>query len=200
VLIGSRSALEWYRDAYPVVEADLAPQPWRSLQVLTHAMIGRVPDGVIDRLQDLYLALPPPTYTIKSDGSATLTFTSPDARLYFRARNYHVFTRTADAAGAYRALVQDYPGSPYAEAARYQLGQLELTQAHDPAMAAEQLRSLLEEYPNTAWRDDATYLEARAYDALGDCSTARDLYAAVAQTDANGLEDARARLAALACT
>jgi transglutaminase-like putative cysteine protease len=199
LLTPSRSAVEWYRAAYPVVEADLAPQPWRSLQMLARGVVARIPDGLIDRLQDLYLDLPPPTYTIKSDAPAVLTFTSADARLYFRARNYHVFLRTADAASAYTALVRDYPGSPYAAAARYQLGQLDLTQAHDPATAAQRLRSLLEEHPHTAWRSDATYLEARAYDAIGACSTARDLYAAVAHTDSNGLEDARARLGALAC-
>jgi transglutaminase-like putative cysteine protease len=199
LLGASRSEVDWYRAAYPVVQADVPAEPWRTLHALARAIVARVPDAAIDRLQDLYLALPLPTYTTKGEVPTALTFTAPDARLYFRARNYHAFLRTADAQAAYRALLRDYPGSSYADDARYQLGQLDLTQAHDPAAAVQQLQMLLDEHPSTAWRGDATYLEARAYQALGTCGPARALYTAVAQTDANGVEDARARLASLAC-
>jgi transglutaminase-like putative cysteine protease len=189
----SRSDLDWYRAAYPVVEADVPPQPWRSVS----GLVRRLPDGVIDRFQDLYLALPPPTYTTKTGMS--LSFANPDARLYFRARNYHVVQRTADAAAAYQALLRDYPASQYADDARYELGQLDLTQMHDGSAAARQFESLLDQHPDTAWRGDAVYMKARALEADGACGAARDLYMAVAQGESNGLEDARARLAGLSC-
>ena len=189
----SRSELDWYRAAYPVVEADVPPQPWRTVS----GLVRRLPDGVIDRLQDVYLMLPPPTYTTR--GGASLSFAGPDGRLYYRARNYHVFQRTAEAAAAYAQLARDYPASPFVDSARYELGQLELTQAHDPAAAAEQFESLIRAHPDTAWRGDATYLQARALEASGACGQARDLYMAVAEGESNGLEDARARLAGLSC-
>jgi hypothetical protein len=189
----SRSEVDWYRAAYPVVESDVPPQPWRTVA----GLVRRLPDGVIDRFQDLYLMLPPPTYTTKA--GAALSFGSPDGRLYFRARNYHVFQRTAEAAAAYSQLVRDYPASPFVDSARYELGQLDLTQAQDPAAAAGQFASLLQVHPDTPWRGDATYLQARALEASGACGPARDLYMTVAAGDSNGLEDARARLATLAC-
>jgi TolA-binding protein len=128
-----------------------------------------------------------------------MSFATPDARLYFRARNYHIFLRTGDASAAYAQLVRDYPDSPFVDDARYELGQLDLTQARDPSAAARQFQSLLDAHPDTAWRGDATYLEARALEASGACGPARDLYAEVARGDSNGLEDARARLARPAC-
>jgi Transglutaminase-like superfamily len=189
----SRSEVDWYRAAYPVVEADVPPQPWRSVS----GLVRRLPDGLIDRFQDLYLTLPPPTYTTKAGTS--LSYASPDGRLYFRARNYHVFQRTADAAAAYAQLVRQYPDSPFVDSARYELGQLDLTQAHDPSGAVGQFQSLLDGHPDSAWRGDATYLQARALEASGACGPARDLYAEVAQGESNGLEDARTRLAGLSC-
>jgi tetratricopeptide (TPR) repeat protein len=193
----SRSEIDWYRAAYPVVEADPPAQPWRAVLDLVRGVLARLPDAAIDRVQDLYLSLPPPTYTAKSD--APLTFTSPDARLYFRARNYHVFLRTAEASAGYAQLVRDYPDSPYVDDARYQLGQLDLTQARDAWEAARELQSLLDSDPETPWRGDARYLQARALDFGGQCALARDLYAEVAQGESNGLEDARARLGSLVC-
>jgi hypothetical protein len=189
----SRSEVEWYRAAYPVVESDVPPQPWRTVA----ALVRRLPDGLIDRFQDMYLLLPPPTYTTRA--GASLSFGSPDGRLYFRARNYHVFQRTAEAAAAYSQVMREYPDSPFVDSARYELGQLDLTQAHDPSAAAGQFQALIQAHPETAWRGDATYLQARALEASGACGPARDLYMAVAEGASNGLEDARARLARLSC-
>jgi transglutaminase superfamily protein/tetratricopeptide repeat protein len=189
----SRSAVDWYRAARPVVESDPPREPWRTL----HALMARLPDPLADRLQDVYLSLPPPTYLTRD--RATLSFAGPDGQLYYRARNYHAFQRTAEATSAYQQLLREYPTSAFADDARYELGVLDLTQAHDPRGAAQQLQSLLNSDPATPWRDDATYLQARAYEASGECAPARQLYTQISQGESNGLEDARARLSTLAC-
>jgi hypothetical protein len=205
LLDASRASATWYTGAHAVVERGSSAGPKQMLQRLLHELVAGLPDWLADGLQDLYLDLPPPTYMLKPavEGQAPQTvfdsFLTPDSRLYFRARNYHVFQRTDEAAAAYAQLLEAYPESRYADDARYELGLLELTQAGDPTESAVQFQALLTEYPATDWRDDATYLEARSYEAVGDCEPARALYQQVSQSDSNGLEDARARLQSSAC-
>jgi tetratricopeptide (TPR) repeat protein len=200
LLAGSRASSEWYRDAR--VQILRGPERWKRgmprLTYLRQAGIRRLvavtPAWAIDALQDAYLRLPPPP-----PSDHRFIRDTPEYRLFYRARNYHVFRRGEAAAGAYAALLRDYPGSDLADDALYELGRLRLLELGDAPGALSALETLLAAHPRTPWADDATYFAARARETLGDCAGAARLYREVAEGQSNGMEDARARLARLAC-
>jgi tetratricopeptide (TPR) repeat protein len=195
----SRTKSEWYRNAQVYLTlgtktSDLSDLLRSTLRVVATS----IPDWLVDRLQDLYVLLPPPSYTTTA-GTSFDDYSTPDGRQFFKARNFHVFLRTGEAESAYKELLRRYPESKHADAALYNLGLLELTQRRDPASALATLRILLEQHPDTGWASDARYLLARAYEESDDCYSAVRLHQGISTSSANGMEDARARLSRLKC-
>ncbi len=204
----SRAQPSWYADA-TVFSEPIPPssQPGvrGRLAGAASAVASAAPGWLMDRLQDLYLLLPPPRYTgyvDGPDGAHTKPFedyTAADARRFFRARNLQLFQRPADAADAYRALIRHGPSGEYADDARYELGLLELTLQNRPDAAVRTLDRLLTVTPGTPWAGEATHLEARAFIDLGQCPRATPLLEGLAGTIAAAAEDARQQLAGGPC-
>jgi hypothetical protein len=200
LLAGSRTSATWYRDAR--VQVVRGPERRkRGMPILTYLrqagirrLVALTPAWAIDRFQDVYLRLPtPPPVDHRFDRD------SPESRLFFRARNYHLFGRGPAAAAAYETLLRDHPEGPHVDDTLYELGRLRLLVLADARGALASFETLLATHPETPWAGDATYFAGRARDALGDCAGAARLYRKVADGSSNGMEDARARLARLAC-
>jgi hypothetical protein len=191
----SRNAADWFARARPVAEA--APDRVDEiLEGLVHEVVFRAPDVLVHALQDVYLRLPPRTYDAQN------YFSAPDAadtRLYLRARHLHVFGRAADADAAYRDLLARFPDSDYVDDARYNRALLLLSERAEPVTAVAELETLRAQRPDSLWFGESTYLLARAEEAAGACSSAAALYGEVSRGKTNGQEDARRRLATLAC-
>lgn len=202
----TREDPSWYRDAEPVSLQDSDSGLPGSLGALLDETVKHTPRWLVNRLQDLYLMLPPPTYhvtrgdTVNPDGAVFEDYSAPDGQLYFAARNYQIFLRPGKARHAYRRLLARYPTSQYADDALYHLGVLDLTERYRPRDAVTDFVTLLDDYPSSPWRDDATYLQARAYEAAGDCAAAVAGYERTSVTESNGRDDARTRLANLSCS
>jgi len=200
LLTGSRASADWYRHAR--VQILRGPERRkRGMPILTYLrqagirrLVALTPAWVMDALQDLYLRLPPPR-----PSDHRFAQDSPEYRLFFRARNYHVFRRGTAAESAYAALLRDYPLSEHADDVLYELGRLRLLELGDAKGGLASLETLLATHPGTPWADDARYFAARARERLGDCAGAARLYREVADGLSNGMEDARARLARLPC-
>ena len=200
LLAGSRASAEWYRDAR--VQIFRGPERRkRGMPILTYLrqagirrLVALTPAGVTDALQDLYLRLPPPR-----PSDHRFPQDSPEYRLFFRARNYHLFRRGRAAEAAYEALLRDHPKGEHTDDVLYELGSLRLLELGDAKGGLATLETLLATHPRTPWADDATYFAARARQALDDCTGAARLYREVADGLSNGMEDARARLARLPC-
>ena len=191
----SRTRPEWYRNARAFT---LERRRSGLIRSMVRGLLTLTPEWLVDRFQDLYLLLPPPRY-ITTDGKLFEDYSASDSRLFFRARNYHVFLRTLQAESAYEELLRRYPESRYVDDSLYDLGLLALTQRQDHTSALARFRALLTAFPTTAWADEAAYFQARAYERAGDCDSAATLYRAVVARGRNGLEDARARLARFRC-
>ncbi|MBV9582066.1 MAG: tetratricopeptide repeat protein [Chloroflexi bacterium] len=190
----------WYQHAQPVAVVD-SNASWRRRLVATAAdALASLPDGVVDRIQDGYLRLPPPQY-VESDGQVFDDYRAPGHRLFFEARNYHLFGRTQDAVRTYLQVAAQYPNSSDADDAIYEVGQLSLSTQVDPRGAIRNLDQLQREYPDTNWMTQAKFLEAWAYDLMGECSDARPLYQAVEDVgrETNGAARAELRLQTLSC-
>jgi hypothetical protein len=194
----SRAEPAWYRGADPVEVREVTADPLEAAASAIGRALAALPAWAVDRLQDLYLSLPPPRY-VDVDGQVFEDYRTPDRRLFYAARNYQVFLRTAEAKAAYAGLLAQYPDSPYADDALYQTGLLELTQNGRPREAALTMETLGSRYPSSPWKGEAAFFQARALEAAGECARAKALYQEVARSDANGMEDARARLERLHC-
>jgi Transglutaminase-like superfamily/Tetratricopeptide repeat len=198
----SRARPEWYQHATVFFTLDEAASP-PGFMGRTRQWIQRLarhaPDRALDVVQDLYLRLPPPSWPLIPEGDGETTGTEARS-LYFRGRNYQLFLRAREAERAYRTLVDRYPSSRYADDALYQLGLVELTLRGDPAAALATLDTLRERHADSPWVRDARYLQARAHEAAGRCSTAARLYREIGEGDGNGREDARMRLGQLPCS
>jgi tetratricopeptide (TPR) repeat protein len=200
LLTGSRASADWYRDAR--VQLLRGPERRkRGMPILTYLrqagvrrLVALTPAWVIDALQDLYLRLPPPRQSDHRFAQG-----SPEYRLFFRARNYHVFRRARAAEAAYEAILRTYPEGGHTDDVLYELGHLRLLELGDARGGLASLETLLATHPGTPWAEDARYFSARAREALGDCLGAARLYREAAGGLSNGLEDARARLARLPC-
>jgi hypothetical protein len=201
LLKGSRADPEWYRNTEVTVtlgnggsEPDQASTFGRF-----SGLVAWIPDWLADGVQDLYVLLRAPTYTTTT-GEVVEDFRNPDSRLFFKARNFHVFLRARKTEAAYEELLRRYPSSDYADDAWYQLAQLRLSQLGDPGSALAALEVFFAQYPTSRWTEDARYLRARAEEEKGNCGRAAALYAELTEDGGNGMEDARMRLARLHCS
>jgi hypothetical protein len=167
-------AADWYRHGTPVQLVDSDGSSLGRLLDRLGEVVATQP-WLADRLQDLYLRLPYPRY-MDSDGQVFETYSSPDAQLYFRARNYQLFDRDARARATYQQIVSEYPGSQSADDALYQLGLLARDDDDQPGQVIATLEALQSNYPATHWKDEATYMEAEAYADANQCRPARTLF------------------------
>ncbi len=165
---------DWYQHGTPVRLVDTDASPIGKLLDRAGELVATQP-WLADRLQDLYLRLPYPSY-VDSDGQPFETYSSPDAQLYFRARNYQLFDREARARATYQQIVSQYPGSQWADDALYQLGLLAIDDDDQPGQAIATLDALQATYPATHWKDEAAYVEAEAYAETNQCRPARVLF------------------------
>jgi hypothetical protein len=138
------------------------------------AVLGKLPDGLVNTLQDLYLKLPPESTHLAWTHQAVSPYSSPDGRLYFQARNHQLFGRQRPARDEFTELVQKYPSSQFADDAKYNLALMHPT-ADDEVVGSLQSLSSDSSVPLS---DDARYLEARYYEKMGPqgCQSASDLY------------------------
>lgn len=105
-----------YQDARPALQS----LPGK-LTALTRLVAKLMPQSLADRIQDAYLRLPPPDIPRPEGFSRFQGFSTPDGVLYWWARNYQLFDRTALATAEYQDLLARYPNSSYANDARYYL-------------------------------------------------------------------------------
>ena len=200
LLAASRVPVEWYR--YAKVELVRGPEGRPGVPAWTfigHTLVRRVaeltPRWVADRLQDLYLRLPPmPIEDPRFVGDPA------PARLFFRARHHHVLLRAREAAAEYQEFLRRYPGHPATDHVLYYLGLLQLSQLREAESAVATFGQLLERFPRTVWRDEAVYLQARAEAAANHCVAAAALYRRVAAGLGDGREDAKNQLLRLPCS
>ncbi|MBI3965229.1 MAG: tetratricopeptide repeat protein [Chloroflexi bacterium] len=194
---------EWYRDARVVLTTEPHQASLRAeTEALIGTVIGRLPDWIVDALQDLYLRLPPPTYKgYDSYGQPVPIddYSQPDSRLFFLARNYQTLRRSVQAQVTYEELLHDYPASRYADDAQYELGLLALTQQNDPATAVVALDRLFSEHPDSPWLQQALYFQGSAFRRLGDCAAATRRYEEVVRAATPEAERAHVQLARLPC-
>ena len=157
----------------------------------------QVPTWLANRLQDLYLMLPPPVIPAQGGDSH---FSTPDGRLYWRGRNYQLFGRERLASAAFLRLVGDYPDSSYANDARYDLAVIHQSSA--PETALNDLGQLQAHDPPAGIRDDAWYLAGQTYEHLGarNCLQAIDLYSQVVAGGTSTAPAAIFRLGQTQCT
>ena len=198
----SRTSSEWYRQVRILVDTEDDFQSAGHLlgQEVMGTLATLAPAWVIDRLQDLYLAFATPDLPLDPLEADTAPGVSADERrLFFRARHYQAFLRANDAEAAYRELLRRYPHSVYADDAIFHLGVLQLTQRGDAAGALAMFAALAERYPESAWRADAEYFTAQAYERLGACEEAVARYRAIADDTTNATERARMALERLNC-
>jgi hypothetical protein len=191
----SRTSPEWYRNAEVAVTLGSGGSRFERI----YGPAALIPDALTDVVQDLYLLLPPPAYTTTT-GEVVEDYRNPDGRLFFKARNFHLFLRAQKAEAAYEELLRRYPSSSYADDALYQLALLRLSQLGDPESALAALDVLFEQYPASPWIGDARYLRGLAEEGRGNCARASALYAEISADGGNAMEDARMRLARLRCS
>lgn len=102
---------------------------------------------------------------------------------FYRARNFHLWGRLANARAGYQRLI-DHPNA-WTDDALLFLGRSYLD-GGAPASALEPLSRLRSEFPRSIWYEPATYWLARAYEQQGQMQRARELYHEVKQVQ--GLE------------
>lgn len=152
--------------------------------------------------QDLYLLLLPDRLASLHevvDGTTRPRIRSrsedPALFLYYRARNYHLYGRTAPAERLYREVLLRYPGSPYAEKSLFFSGMLGLQgPGGDPRQAAARLSAFLDKYPQSEWVDLAHYSLGLAWERAGVPERARGQYGLA---DSDPFLDAAYRLSRL---
>ena len=152
------------------------------LQMGANPIVGRLwqlfPIWLIDRVQDLYLRMAPPTIPVPNGFSQ---FRQPDQQLYWQARNHELFGRRDSALAEYQHLLDGYPSSRYANDARYNLALLAKTDT--PQAALQQLGQLQSHQPSAAVRADGLFLAGQIYESLASsqaCQNALDVYGRVA--------------------
>ncbi len=188
---------DWYQDGDTVALVDSEAGPAGDLASVAGDAISRMPRWVADRIQDLYLALPPPRY-VDTGGRRVDDFRTPDGALFFAARNYQLVERVEQARRNYEQLIQRFPRSQYADDAMYQLGVLEVASG-EPASALKWFETLQSTHPETQWREEAQYFEAEASQVSQQCKRAYELYRMVAEGTGNGKRDALEELATGGC-
>jgi hypothetical protein len=156
-----------------------------------------MPGWLADRLQDLYLMLPPPVIPAQ-DGVSH--FATSDGRLYWQGRNYQLFGRVSLATRAFQHLVDAFPDSSYANDALYNLALMHESGA--PQTALKDLGQLQAHEPPVGIRDDGWYLAGQTYERLGaaNCLDAVDTYSRVVSGAASKAPAAIFRLGQTRCT
>lgn len=198
----SRTNPEWYRNAEVTMTlGDGGSGSDRTSRTDRFSgRVARIPDWLADVGQDLYLLLlQPPSYATTA-GVIVEDYRNPDGRLFFKARNFHIFLRARKAEAAYEELLRRYPSSDYVDEALYQLAVVRLSQLGDPESALAALEVLFERYPTSPWIGEARYIRGRAEEERGNCERAVAQYAEISKDGSNGMEDARLRLARLRCS
>lgn len=192
----SRAPAAWYeRIRKPPT---LKSEPWqeRMARQAAGAIVRALPAWAMAAMQDAYLQLPQPRYSLpgffNADGA-------PDTRLYLRARHYQVLQRTSEAQAAYESLLRQFPESEYVDDVLYNKGLLELEDLGDVAGADATLTTLLARFPGTGWQEHAYFLLAKAKEQEGDCATAEAMYREIAASPSDAREGAAQRLDRLVC-
>lgn len=164
-------------------------------------LIGRLmPHWLADRIQDLYLRMPPPVIAKPEGFSRFQGFSSADGQLYWRARNHQLINRLELATTEYQRLLEQFPNSSYANDARYYLALM--ASSSSPSQAIQAVNDLASHNPLPAVMSDADWIAARSYEALGgqaNCATARSLYQSVASQQVPAATAASFRLNSLQC-
>lgn len=131
-------------------------------------------------LQDVYLAKLSPIPPVQ-DARLLLEiqqgFSDPQLaearRLYYQARNYHLYGRYEKAQGRYQEIVRQYGSTQYAERSQFWLGRLELRQGKVQG-AINRLTEFLHTWPESTWKTRAYKLLAIGYRRVGEMEHARD--------------------------
>ena len=147
------------------------------LAALTRLVGHVMPRGLANRIQDLYLRLPPPVIAKPEGFSRFKGFSSADGQLYWRARNHQLFNRVALATAEYQRLIARYPNSPYANDARYYLALM--ASVSNPQQSIQLVNDLAGHSPLPEVTSDAQWIAAQSYEALGgqaNCSAALSIY------------------------
>ncbi len=153
------SVLVKRRAFYPrVVAADAIWWLW--------AHLGR---GWAFGFQDLYLTLLPQRMkTWKADlvseerRGLSKREAEESVRLYFKARNYHLYGRWEKATVLYRRLVDQHPRSSLVEACHYWLGEVQIEKGNHRE-AIEAFTRFLNRWPDSAWKGRACDYLSLAY-------------------------------------
>jgi hypothetical protein len=145
---------------------------------LAEAFWRLLPSGLVDRMQDAYVALPAPSIPVPGGLSR---FDQPDERLYWQARNFQLFGRNELASSTYDTLLASYPSSALANDARYNAAVMASSDA--PQEALHHLNQLQSHQPAPAMRDDGLFLAGQILENLADkraCENALGLFDRVA--------------------
>lgn len=152
----------------------LAPIFWMGA-VKSRDLLRRVISGLIDAYatafgkrftffyQDAYLALYSPSEST--------------SRLYFRARNYDIYSRDALAQSGYQKLIKDFPSAAETEQALYFLGVL-YKEGGNYRSSAATFEQLLRDFPQSQWQASACYYLGCNYELLGNKKLSAGYYRA----------------------
>lgn len=195
VLLLSQEKREEFLSTYSkVIPLKLEPKRWGSLlkkknrtrpqRALNLVMAGTV--RICGRFftypyQDLYLSL-----ELKS------LHNNPE-RLYFKARNYHLYSRTNLAKRLYEQIIREFPDNELSKSSKIFLTILEIKDK-DFKHAIIRMKDFLSDSKNSQWNILAHYYLGAAYEGIGDFENARLNYA---QASSNLDTDAVLRLSEL---
>lgn len=113
--------------------------------------------------QDAYLVLYSPS--------------QPGSRLYFRTRNYDIYSRDAAAQAGYQKLINDFPSDAETEQALYFLGVL-YNEGGNYQSSAATLERLLRDFPQSQWQASASSYLGYNYELLGNKELSDSYYKA----------------------
>ncbi|MGH7871190.1 MAG: tetratricopeptide repeat protein, partial [Candidatus Binatia bacterium] len=117
-----------------------------------------------------------------TEPASRLIYLSKLANLYLSTRNRN------DAIPLLEQIAREYPDTPDAAKALYQVGQI-LWNRHDNSSALEYFKAVMEKYPTSAFVDRAQYAAADIHEFFGRTDEAIQLYNNVAQTPRSQLRD-----------
>ena len=181
--------LELFSRLFP---APMAPERWQppSGGSLPRRIVGRsirlVLRSVGPRpaylLQDLVLALLPdrlPALDVAAEGSnLPVTRTraeDPAVPLFYKARSYHLFGRTALAEQYYDQIIRHHR-SRYGEESAFFRSLISLESRNEPERAVVRLRRFQQEFPDSPMASRAAYWLGRSYERMGRFALAAGYY------------------------
>jgi tetratricopeptide (TPR) repeat protein len=156
------------------IERVFAGQSWRGAKTLVP------PPAQVEPKAEVQQPIEPPKARAKRHHKRIVTLANADAKELFElARAARRSGRIHDAADAYVALLDRFPGDRRASLAAFDLGRLRMDSLSDPASAIEALERALELAPNAAFREDALARLVHAHEQNSDrsaCERAREDY------------------------